>query len=31
VAARAGNRLAGVKVRHPGAIIPLSAMPDLGL
>lgn len=30
-AARAGNRLAGVKVRHPGAIIAASAMPDLDL
>jgi 2-dehydro-3-deoxygluconokinase len=30
-AARAGNRLAGAKVRHPGAIMPLDAMPDLGL
>jgi 2-dehydro-3-deoxygluconokinase len=27
-AARAGHRLAGVVVCHPGAIIPLSAMPD---
>ncbi len=31
VAARAGHRLAAEVIRHPGAIIPLSAMPDLGL
>jgi 2-dehydro-3-deoxygluconokinase len=30
-AAQAGNRLAGAKVRHPGAIMPAAAMPDLGL
>ncbi len=31
LAAHAGNRLAGAKVRHPGAIMPVAAMPDLGL
>lgn len=30
-AAQAGNRLAATVVMHPGAIIPLAAMPDLGL
>jgi 2-dehydro-3-deoxygluconokinase len=30
-AARAGHRLAGVVVCYPGAIIPRSAMPDLGI
>jgi 2-dehydro-3-deoxygluconokinase len=30
-AAAAANRVAAVKVRHRGAIIPASAMPDLGL
>lgn len=30
-AATAGTRLAAVKVRHRGAIIPAAAMPDLGL
>lgn len=30
-AARAGHRLAGTVIRHPGAIIPLAAMPDLGI
>ena len=30
-AAAAGTRLAAVKVRHRGAIIPASAIPDLGL
>jgi 2-dehydro-3-deoxygluconokinase len=30
-AAAAGNRLAGAKVRHRGAIMPPDAMPDLGL
>ncbi|HEY8610369.1 MAG TPA: PfkB family carbohydrate kinase, partial [Roseomonas sp.] len=27
-AARAGHRLAGAVIRHPGAIIPRDAMPD---
>lgn len=31
VAARAGHRLAAEVIRHPGAIIPLSAMPELVL
>jgi 2-dehydro-3-deoxygluconokinase len=30
-AAQAGNSLAAAVVMHPGAIIPLAAMPDLGL
>ena len=30
-AAAVGNRLAAVKVQHPGAIMPRDAMPDLGL
>jgi 2-dehydro-3-deoxygluconokinase len=30
-AAEAGNRLAGAKVRYPGALMPVDAMPDLGL
>lgn len=30
-AAEAGNRLAGAKVRHHGAIMPAAAMPDLGV
>ncbi len=30
-AARAGHRLAAVVIRHPGAIIPKAAMPDMSL
>jgi 2-dehydro-3-deoxygluconokinase len=30
-AAQAGNGLAAAVVMHPGAIIPLAALPDLGL
>ena len=30
-AARAGHALAGAVVRHPGAIIPRDAMPDLAM